>query len=122
MAMKVKGKKVQRVATTINESKLKKDEWVVFTDDKVTQDAISSYLSERGEGGLSTKEIHYGNELKVCFSVPFDVVLFLSKNKHRVPYKFTAYHREFKGSSWRIWKEGMKSPGEYLVKKFKGQK
>lgn len=121
MAMKVKGKAIPKVATQIDENRLKKHEWAVHTDDSITQNAISDYLSKRGEGELSTKEIFHDG-IKVCFSVSFDIVLFLLKNKHRVPYKFTPYHKESRSAPWRMWKEGMKSPGEYLSKMFERPK
>lgn len=114
-----------RVATAIP-SKLRKglesESWRVYTEDKITQDAIAEHLAEQGEGCGATESIFYDGKAITVFIVQFAVVMFLKNNKSRGPYTFSAYHRPAKTFPWRLWKEGRKAPGEVLRRKLTPKK
>jgi hypothetical protein len=96
--------------------KLELHDWAVFTDDTITQNAIALRLADLCSDSDSKTTIFYdGKEIPV-FKVSFSVVKFLAKNRHTVPYDFTAYHKETKRVPWAMWKEGKSTPNERLRK------
>ena len=89
-------------------------EWRVFTNDKITQDAITGYLDERGGREDSACNIFYNGDKIPVFIVDWKIVEFLANNRQSAPYKFTAYHRANDKEAWARWLEGKKSPTEII--------
>ncbi|MEN9880947.1 MAG: hypothetical protein RLZZ308_130 [Candidatus Parcubacteria bacterium] len=98
--------------STIN--RLSKHYWFVETSDSITQNAIAEHLANKGEGSTSLSSIFYNDDTHHGFKVPFIIVQFLTENKAKVPYLFTAYHRERNSVPWSMWKEGKKTPAQKL--------
>lgn len=94
--------------------KLELRQWRVFTNDQITQQTIAEYLANEGKSEESTTRIFYDGKEVPVFIVPFKVVLFLAKNRVKVPYDFIAYHKEHRNKPWVIWKEGKKTSTERL--------
>lgn len=92
-------------------AELAKHEWVIYTTDSVTGNAVSEYLSDKGCGTIATKEINHNGTLIKGFLVNFEVVEWLRKN--RTQYKYRSYHKNPKNKKWFEWREGKQSPTEY---------
>lgn len=103
----------------MQEEKLARDDWVVFTNNSITQQAIAEYLANKTEKEMSRGAIFYDGKEVPVFNTSFEAVLFLAKNRHTAPYDFVAYHRPKSGLvPWVIWREGKKSGGYILQKAF----
>lgn len=102
--------------TRMQEEKLAEDDWVVFTNDSITQQAIAEYVASKANGEVSRGSIFYDGKAVPVFIIGFEAVLFLAKNRHAAPYDFLAYHRlKNKKVPWVIWREG-KKPGGYILR------
>ena len=104
-------------------TKMQKDElahhfWRVSTSDAITQQAITDELARRGDVSDSQSHITHGDKLIPTFIVDFRMVEFLARNRHAVPYSFTAYHRKNRSGGWHVWREGKETPIQKLVKAF----
>jgi len=117
-------KKVFQLKATIIPQKrlnvLERQEWVVHTCDQITQNGITEYMSKHNEGECCETEIFYDGRRVNVFSVPFCVVLFLKENRHKVPFKFIAYHKKSRSCAWQMWHEGQKTSRETLRFVFRG--
>ena len=107
--------------TPVVEKRLSEEIWRIFTNDKITEDALIEYLSTKGNSELSRTEIFYDGKMKSVFIVEFEAAFFLAENRVNGPYSFTAYHRKSKNIPWQIWKEGKKEPWRILESAFKGK-
>lgn len=104
-------------------TKMQKDElahhfWRVSTSDAITQQAITDELARRGDVSDSQSHITHGDKLIPTFIVDFRMVEFLARNKHTVPYSFTAYHRKNRSGGWHVWREGKETAVQKLIKEF----
>lgn len=108
---------VKRVATAITQTKRKDLEshfWCVYTEDKMTQDAVLDYVASISRGDDARKQIMYNGKEIPVISLPFHAVMFLKTSKNWTNYKFTFYHKASKGVPWAVWKEDKKTPPEHL--------
>lgn len=104
------------VLTKMQKEELSRHFWRVFTNDAITQQAITDELARQGEDSGSQANIfHAGAEVPV-YIVDFKMVEFLSNNKHKTPYSFTAYHRKNRSGGWHVWREGKKTAIQKLIK------
>jgi hypothetical protein len=104
--------------TKLQKTELSHHHWRIFTNDSVTQGAIAEYLAQKGCDSDSKTEIFYAGKNIPVFMVTFETVEFLAKNKAKVPYSFTAYHRKSREGGWHVWREGMETPTQKLAKEF----
>ena len=102
--------------TKMQKEELSRHFWRVSTDDTLTQQAITDELARQGESSGSQTNIFHGGVDVPVFIVKFKMVEFLSKNKDKVPYSFTAYHRKNRSGGWHIWKEGRETVVQKLMK------
>lgn len=92
--------------------------WRVFTNDSITQQAITDELAKRGESSCSQTNIfHAGVEVPVFIIADFrGIILYLAINRHKIPYSFTAYHRKTRSEGWRVWRENKETAVQKLMK------
>lgn len=108
---------IKRAAITITPSTRKKLEthmWRLYTENKMTQDAVIEYLATLSKADDCRTEIMYNGKAVPVISLPFEAVMFLKTSKVWSNYKYTFYHRETSKVPWSIWKEGTKTPPESL--------
>ncbi|MBP6948540.1 MAG: hypothetical protein KBC41_04110 [Candidatus Pacebacteria bacterium] len=104
--------------TKLEKQELERHFWRVSTQDTITQNAIAEELARQGEGyGSETNIFYAGKEIPV-FIVNFDIIFYLTKNKDKVPYSFTAYHRKDRSGGWHAWRQGKKTPIQKLLHEF----
>lgn len=99
----------------IKKLELSKHLWFACPEDTITRDAVAGCLASNCDAPPSQEKIFYYGEQVSGFFVPFEAILWLVENRHKVPYKFTSYHkRDDRGTSslvgWVVWKEGKQTP------------
>ncbi|MCF7843459.1 hypothetical protein K9M47_01015 [Candidatus Gracilibacteria bacterium] len=126
MADRVKGKVIQRSATSFKQKKLRNladDEWAVYSTDPIILSQINGELSYPIE-----EMITYRRRQIPVRIVPFYVVEFLKNNRSNHPNYISFHRRKRSGVSsvsqeyglWNAWQEeGKATPNAFLKKVFK---
>ena len=118
----------KRLASTFRQKQrdLSSEEWAIYTIDSNIQNAISEYISQIGEGSLSSgNHITWRGRSVPVFFVPFCVAEFLKKNRDKFS-SYMSFHRRRRAVSgsgneyglWSAWNEGRITPNVFLKQVF----
>ena len=108
----------------IKKLELRERNWVVHTTHQLTQEAISTYVSENGSNELPTGKIYYGKDGReiLVYKVDFFVVEYLvGNNREERKFEFEIYYKNPGANDrwfkWRGEKKTVKQQVRALLRK-----